>query len=190
MQTFKKVLNEMVLICIDRVYDGTSDILGFFLDHGTSLPPHAINKAIFESQAPSSLMKRFLDLEPKAAISPRALTYAASRGFTDVIRQMLDSGIAPDARRPDLTIDDIRDSHQFTALYEAVTRASGVGKWVMSIWRRGGYFWKGELMLNVWCRERSLTPFRAAKRSKNLAVTELLEPCTRTTIPGASPSKR
>jgi ankyrin repeat protein len=104
----------------------TSEVIEWFLDHGASIRGKDITKSMFSLRPSAVLMRKLLELSSTAAISPEALAYAASRGYTDVVKQLLDTGLPGDATPPPLTeMDLVRDGPHKTALFHAVTGNNG-----------------------------------------------------------------
>jgi hypothetical protein len=105
----------------------TSEALEWFLDHVEAIIRFirgaAITKAAsFSYHPPATLMRKLLQVNLKAARNPDALAYAASRGYADVVQQMLDAGLAADATPPAMEFMDIvRDGNYKTALFYAVS---------------------------------------------------------------------
>jgi hypothetical protein len=122
MQNSPQVMGQMARGMIrDRWYT-TSEVLEWFLDHGASIRGKTVKDAISFFRPSAVLMRNLVELGSKAAISPEALAYAASCGYTDIVKQLLDAGLPADATPlPMHDMDLARDGPHKTALFHAVT---------------------------------------------------------------------
>jgi hypothetical protein len=120
MQDSPRLVGQMARDLI-KLGGGTGEALEWFLNHGASLRGNAVKEAAWYCEPSDTVLRRLLDMDFKAAVSPEALAYAASRGHTDIVKQMLDAGLEADTTPPLVDVVEAREGPPKTALFQAVT---------------------------------------------------------------------